>query len=602
MCGIVGARHDWLLRNGLDPATAMRDAVAALAWRGPDGQHVVRIGDWWLGCARLAITQPRSVQPVVRRGGRYAGVLNGAITNARELWEKLLPGAGRRAAPPNDAWLPLLAVARGERHLLEQLRGHHAYAVVDASTGELILGQDRYGEKPLLQLVDRAVELRSPVAFGSTVPALQALGAPPLGAPPPAVRARTGEWFESGFAAELPYPPAEHVRLTEVPRDVTVRVGTAPAAPAALRSALCAAVARCADASVPIGLLLSGGVDSSCLAAGLREAGRRAPAYQFHAEGTSLAERAVARAVAAHCGLALREVDAGPEVLAALPELTRCAGLPLGDPSVLAVHAVARAAAAEGVRILLGGEGADELFLGYRRYRALAHLPRLPLPRGLLPQWSMRYFARWLRATAAADPARALLAVVPPAFAREVLDERHRAADSRHGDPANRAARTPRLVEQARLADLGGYLRFDLLPKVDVATMAAGIESRCPFLEANLAAPAVRAELGKQSLRAAFANDLPAAVFRQPKRGFALPLDRWFRGELPWLDLLAEPKTAQRDHLRPGGVAAVVDRHRRGRADLGHGLYLLVAFELFLRAAEGGRFCTQERTDARPGA
>ncbi|MFN9703394.1 MAG: hypothetical protein ACK595_01075, partial [Planctomycetota bacterium] len=79
----------------------------------------------------------------------------------------------------------------------------------------------------------------------------------------------------------------------------------------------------------------------------------------------------------------------------------------------------------------------------------------------------------------------------------------------------------------------------------------------------------------------------PGAVLRLPKRGFALPLDRWFRGELPWLDLLAEPRTRQRPHLRPGGVAAAVDRHRRGAANLGHGLYLLVAAEVHLRWLAG---------------
>src|SRR5688572_33111372 len=97
MCGIVGARRDWLVGRGLDPERAMRDAVDALAWRGPDGQGVVRAGNWWLGCARLAIGPANSKQPVVRRGGRFVGVMNGAITNARELWARLVPGVEQRA-------------------------------------------------------------------------------------------------------------------------------------------------------------------------------------------------------------------------------------------------------------------------------------------------------------------------------------------------------------------------------------------------------------------------------------------------------------------------------------------------------------------------
>ncbi|MCA8953279.1 MAG: asparagine synthetase B, partial [Planctomycetes bacterium] len=86
MCGIVGVRDDWLRQNGLAPEPAVRAAVEDLRWRGPDGGGIARIGGWWLGCARLAITQPNSRQPVVRRGGRHAAVFNGAITNARELW------------------------------------------------------------------------------------------------------------------------------------------------------------------------------------------------------------------------------------------------------------------------------------------------------------------------------------------------------------------------------------------------------------------------------------------------------------------------------------------------------------------------------------
>ncbi len=119
--------------------------------------------------------------------------------------------------------------------------------------------------------------------------------------------------------------------------------------------------------------------------------------------------------------------------------------------------------------------------------------------------------------------------------------------------------------------------------------MAAGIESRCPWLERDYSPqrPLAR-ELGKRSLRAAFAQDLPHRVFGQPKRGFGLPLDRWFRSELPWLDLLRDRRTLEREHLEADGVANAIDRHRAGSLAVGHGLYLLVAIELFLRSQEDG--------------
>jgi asparagine synthase (glutamine-hydrolysing) len=721
MCGIVGARTDWLAARGLDPARAIAEALAALRPRGPDGEGQHRAGPWQLGCARLAITQPRSHQPVALRGGRYVGVLNGNVADAGEQWPRLRPRAARRAPLPNDAWLPLLAVAAGHAGdaaaaaaALAALRGHHAYAVADAATGALVFGQDHFGEKPLWCVVEpRPGDTPRLVAFASTPAALRALGLPLRWH-----RRRLAEWFRRGWQHDAPLRLTAALRLVGVPQrgvplttaavefgwcgrwggrdgeaarqlvhtgavDADVhapaphrtptrhstnipRAAPSPHAATALRAAVVASVARSSAATVPVALALSGGVDSSCLALALRAAGRTVPAYQLRADGSDGRERAAAAAVAQACGLPLRPVDVGPEALLVLPQLIAAAGAPLGDPSILAVHALCAAVAADGGKVLLGGEGADELFLGYRRYRALRSLPRLPWLRPLAPRWANGYPARWLRAAVADDPAAALLAVTPPGFADLVLADdlgRRRVwRDAGERTPASwRAAdpRAPRMVDPqapraaaspaggaraaraaaaaatttdnaaaadranfacdraradgaphpaasvrgpangvphpadpvlaARAADLDGYLRCDLLPKVDVAGLAAGVETRCPFLDRDVAALALADDwtgLGKASLRRAF-PDLPGAVLRLPKRGFALPLDRWFRGELPWLDLLAEARTRQRPHLRPGGVAAAVDRHRRGAANLGHGLFLLVAAELHLRWLAG---------------
>ncbi|MFO1077084.1 MAG: asparagine synthase-related protein [Planctomycetota bacterium] len=436
MCGIVGVRDDWLRERGSDPAAAMARAVDRLRWRGPDGTGMLRIGPFWLGCARLAISGPRCRQPVARRGGRFAGVMNGAITNARELWAELLPRIAGRAALPNDVWLPLLAVASGRRDLLGRFRGHHAFAVVDAATGELVLRRDRFGEKPLFAARDTSGAI---VAFASTPPALAVFGVPPVELEPAAAA-----FFRRGFAA---FAPAAAVAEPLPARALTEARDPGPG--------LVAGVARCADAAVPVALALSGGIDSSCLAAALAANARRVPAYQFRAAGAEAAEREVARAVATHCGLPFRPVDGGPEVLDPLPHLTRCAGMPLGDPSILAVHALARAAAADGIRVLLGGEGADELFFGYRRYRALRHLPRRRLLGALAPAWSMRYAARWLRAAGSPDPITELLTVAPPGFRRaalapDVAEPPPRAIAERGAALAARARRGPRRLSAPR--------------------------------------------------------------------------------------------------------------------------------------------------------
>lgn len=603
MCGIVGARGDWLRSRGLEPAAAIRAAVASMRWRGADGDGSVPAGGWWLGCARLAISGEHGAQPVVRRGGRFAGVLNGAVTNARHLWRRLAPGVERRRQLPNDAWLPLLAAERGDVRSLADLAGHHAYAVVDAQTDALQLGQDRYGEKPLYCVTTQHGDRKRLVAFASTLGALRHLG---VEVPLHIVDAAS--WFRYGWAPDGPGWITDAVRVGSLPergrpwtfgpeREVCWQGLDSDAAPrreavarpeeGGLRHHLHKAVEGCLDTPSRVGLSLSGGIDSSCLAVLLGELQPGASAFHFRAAGEPGDERRAAREVSARAGLVLHEVEAGPEVLDTLDELTRCAGAPLGDPSVLAAHAVASAAARDGVRVLLSGEGADELLLGYRRYRALAWLRRLRwlarLRRRASP-WSMTTRARYLRSAAASNPVRALLAVTPPAFGEVVLCAE--LGEAPCWSDRDALPETPDLALASRADDLSHYLPRDLLPKIDVAYLAAGVEGRCPFLAEEIASHGRGLEaLGKRPLRRAFAHLLPRAVRRLPKRGFSLPLDRWFRGELRALDVLAEPTSRSRPHLRDGGLARAVDVHRRGDADLGHGLYLLYAFEVYLRSA-----------------
>lgn len=600
MCGIAGARNDWLIEQGLDPAVAIAQATAELSWRGPDGQATEQAGDWWLGCARLAISGPNARQPVVRRGGRFAGVMNGAITNARELWPMFSKRAGARPAPPNDAWLPLLAVAADRADALASLRGHHAYAVLDTLTGELTLGQDRFAEKPLHCLVARVAGRWQLVAFASTHAALQVLGMPAVKS-----NRRLAQWFRFGWSEQRAHRFSSRLRLDSLPMrgkpmraasnqpswcqpipcDAPTQPATAPAT--GLREQLIASVRRCIDSPSAAALFLSGGVDSSCLALALGSIGAATPAYQFRAAGASSLERDAAQAVAKAAGLPLHHVDCGPEVLDSLPHLTKLAGQPLGDPSILAVHAVAQRAANDGVRIMLGGEGADELLLGYQRYRALSKLPRLrtlAALRGFGSGWSTHKVSRMWRAMVAKNPIRALLAVTPPAFAKSVLAKELAARRCWHdAEPMPDASISLGLA--ARADDVDNYLPRDLLPKVDIALMAAGIEGRCPYLEAGIEPFGQDlTAIGKRALREAFRSELPSAVQQLPKVGFSLPLDDWFRRDPALLEVLADPRSRQRDHLQPGGLALALDRHRSGRSNLGHALYLLLAYELHLRS------------------
>ncbi|MFK7741342.1 MAG: asparagine synthase-related protein [Planctomycetota bacterium] len=651
MCGIVGVRHDYLHQCGLDPHRTLQRATKAMAWRGPDGQAFARCGGWWLGCARLAISGPTSRQPVARRGGRHLGVLNGALVNARHLFDELLPGVAKRQHTPNDAWLPLLATERGQAHMLTKLRGHYAYAVA-AADGSLVIGQDRHAEKPLLCLFDRLADSRGKhgpwrlAAFASTAAALHEVSMPDANSLPSSERHRTGnsadrrlaEWLRYGWDIEKPHRIDARLVMASLPaRGQPIEIqasgellrprlthGEAPPARASgsdhasesrpLRDRLREAVRMCLDTPSRAALSLSGGIDSSCLALLAGELARasgspapsdRPPAYQFRARmlvdrsQAACQEREAAAAVARKAGLELHPVDAGPEVLDALPALTAAAKQPLGDPSVLAVHAVARAAHRDGCRVLLGGEGADERLLGYRRYRIAESLgrwrglarivARLPLAR-TKPDWAMHASARLRRASRADNPIRSLLAVAPPAFADLVLAPHlgHRACwHDREPMPPRPGNAVDAL--RSRADDLAHYLPRDLLAKQDVATLAAGVEGRCPYLVADLSPfGATKRALGKRELREAFAHDLPEAVQKLPKFGFALPLDDWFRGDTAALAMLREPQSGARQHLRPGGLERALEVHRQGKANLGHALYLLYALEVFLRQPQHG--------------
>ncbi|GAB4139182.1 MAG: asparagine synthase (glutamine-hydrolyzing) [Planctomycetota bacterium] len=560
MCGIAGARDDWLRSRSLAPEAALREALRRMAWRGPDEVSVARVGAHWIGCARLAISRRDSGQPAVRRGGAAGSVLNGALTSARELWARLRPGLERRRRLPNDAWIPLVALAEGFRW---ESSGHYASAVVEARSDAPHLRRDPFGEKPLF-VHERDGKV---VAFASTLPALRALGASPEVGDLPETAIL--EFFRLGFS--------------RYPREAPTDPWPEPATGRALRPLLSDAVRRCLDVGVGAALALSGGIDSACLAAACAEIGARVPCYQFRSAPSPAVERATARSIARHLGLELREVDGGPEILEDLAFLTRCHGLPLGDPSVLAAHALCRAVAADGARVLLSGEGADELLLGYRRHRALGWMPRIPLPIAPLARNGTGYGARLVRAIGSPDPHAELLDATPPGvLARLLADDLLLRAEGR-----GRAARD---LDSVRKRELEIYLRRDLLPKLDVASLAAGVEARCPYLDRSVAAWALgrpaRELLGKKPLWSEFASALPPAVFRMSKKGFGLPLDRWFRGETPLLDLLADERTRQRPHLRGGAVVDLVDRHRRGRADLGRVLYLVAAFETHLRCRE----------------
>lgn len=568
MCGILG------VRQSLVPDRArVEAALHRLAWRGPDDRRLIAQDGWWLGVTRLAISDPDAAQPVVGPDGAVV-LFNGAVTSARAEREQ----RGHPLRSGNDAELWLHRSAAGDFGI-----STGPFAVARLAAGRLTLARDRLGEKPLFVL-ERGAEI---AAFASAPSALAALG---LGLAPG--DEAWERFLRYGVFDRWQAPPGFRLRsdwagvLQEQESSVRHAPHGVPAVGAAgvdFATRVQHAVERCLDAEVPVGLALSGGLDSSCIALCAADAGRRLPALQFRAQGTPGDERRLAESVCAQLGHPMVSVDGGPEVLEALPRLTDLVGMPLGDPSVLAAHAVARRAAAEGLRVLLSGEGADDLMLGYDRDRLARWLPARGIPGLPAPAWSQERWARSWRCLAARRPWDVLLEATSPGLRRALG-----VGPDRGGAPDLQASTASRL-ERARAIEREFYLRKDLLPKLDTALMAAGVEGRCPFLDLEvLAAPELRGParslLGKRPLRDGLVQRLPNAVKNQRKRGFGLPLDDWLRrdGFIP--DLLRSRGTLERGIWDATGLTRLLDAHRSGRRRAGRGLYLVAAYECWLRS------------------
>ncbi|MEZ5988569.1 MAG: asparagine synthetase B [Planctomycetota bacterium] len=380
MCGILGA-----------PAGegGFAAALASLAWRGRDGEGAVELGGYRLGVQRLAITDPDAPQPVVlgEPGRRVAVVLNGNVAYP-DRWRRRLRAAGHVPTTGNDAELVALAWRAFGDAAFDRLDGPFAVALVDEEQGELVLARDRFGEKPLFWTRRRG---RAWPSFASTPRALALLEDDAPTVPPAALEHFLARgWLElrgvglgqSGALRSL--APGHLCRFDARGRVVERELAPSPAqvaegAAPPLETLLLRAVEGRLHGEPA--LLLSGGLDSSCLALFAARAGARPTCHAVDREGLP-GEAARAEAVARRLGLPFRAWTVGPEVLDALPALTEAWGLPLGDPSTLVLHALCARARSAGARVVLSGEGGDELFHGYRRMRTG---PWLDLARELLP-------------------------------------------------------------------------------------------------------------------------------------------------------------------------------------------------------------------------
>jgi asparagine synthase (glutamine-hydrolysing) len=588
-----------------------------LTHRGPDSDGLFHDGGVALAMRRLSIIDlEHGDQPISNEDGSVTVVQNGEIYNYRELRGEL-ERRGHRFATHSDTEVLVHLYEEHGDGFVERLRGMFAIALWDSRSHRLLLARDRFGIKPLYYRLAGGT-----LSFASELKAMLA---------------------QSGFSREIdPRAVAAYLAFNSIPAPLTIfaearklPVGTlavwrdgeltqeryARPSPVAagetrrrpegalaeeLRETLRDSIRAHLVADVPVGVLLSGGVDSAGIVAlAADEQADPVKTFSVGFEEASFDELDRARLVAERYGADHHEIVLRPDAVELFPKLVEAFDEPFGDSSALPTYLVSELAAGE-VKVALSGEGGDELFGGYYTYVADMLAPRIgrlaalaaPLAE-MLPssnaKVSLDYKAKRFARGAGLPPLERHHAW------KEIFSRQLQASLLGDRDPdwdpvdlyRERYAETAGAEPLARLqdVDLGIYLVDDLLVKTDRSSMAHSLELRVPFLDNEVAAMAlglatplkVRGLAKKRLLRQALAPLLPKEVLRGPKQGFSIPVAAWLRGPLQGFarETLSAETLSRQGWLDPATVNTLLDRHCAGREDLSRQLWGLIAFTLW---------------------
>jgi asparagine synthase (glutamine-hydrolysing) len=630
MCGIAGCYQQadgQKLVDIMSDRIAHRGPDAAGTWSHEEGRVAVQLGHRRLSIIDLSTAAD---QPLSKSG--LTLVYNGELYNYRELRAELM-ASGTRFTTSSDTEVVLEAWRSWGPEALRRFRGMFAFALFDQATGDLILARDPLGIKPLYYL-----PRGGGVVFASELKALVSAAGSELRIEPGALVASMlyywlpeqrcaidgvrklpgGSWarFRPDGTSSAQY----YWRIA----DVAAEAAAGPATD--LGPVIEESVTAHLVSDVPVSSFLSGGLDSSIVTvlAHRADAGIDAYTITFRPEDQRLEampdDAVYARKVAARYGISLHEIEISPDIVSLLPRIVDVLDEPIGDPAAINTLLMCEAARERGVKVILSGMGADELFGGYRKHLACvlaSKYRRLPsgVRRGVvqsavdrLPvsmhghglryvRWAKRFLTfadlpeepRFRRSYTLYDPGE-LAALVSPELARHVAEIIEEHSETYHDNSLEDE------VNRMCLADARMFLPGLNLAYTDRASMAASVEVRVPFVDPVVARAAfsiegsakIRRRQGKVALKRAGESWLPPEIVHRPKASFSAPLRAWVRGDLQEVirDVLVGGELVRSGMIRGDALTRLITDELAGREDRSKQIWQLLTLEQWYRHAQ----------------
>ena len=631
MCGIAGV---WRRDGRAVEAADLKAMAAAMQHRGPDGEGVFIDGDMGLVHRRLSIVDlAGGAQPMTSDDRRWTICYNGEVYNASELRGKYSQYPYKTANSDTESILAAHSLAG--KNARSDLVGMYAYAIWDAQQQSLLLTRDTIGVKPLY-----VYEKNGVVAFASELASLLAYPGLDL-----AMNKTALPYYFSYLFIPAPQTIYKYIKqlmpgeLLEITRNESRSIEWQPptlgdfvwreeqAAMEAFSTALNNSIDRHMISDVPVGVFLSGGIDSSLVAAVTEQRFGKQSAFTMGFPVKEYDEQVVAKEIAQHLGFAYHAHELQPVDVELLPEIVSHFGEPFADSSALPSYILSEFTSKE-VKVVLSGEGGDELFAGYTHFGGI--------------EWSEKYKQRMPQQMRSL--VRTLLGLVPKLPSSKVnfkMQRILRVLDAAELSPLQSRAQKLNVLEAGELnnlfsssmreeleqsdlvqqmgqlwqaadgdkfehiidnlceVDLRYYLPNDMLCKMDRMSMAHGLEVRVPLLDPEIVQfaqqlhPSLRLKNGEMKYlpRKMVANYLPEWITKLPKRGFNVPLDYWFKGGLNQYarDIIMSDHAQKSEFFDMDELDKLLKEHDSGRKNSGNTIWSLLMFSLWLQWSAGQR-------------